>query len=309
MSNNPAKWTAPNYTSQSQSGTSYPSNIDAALAAAYRVANAFCPHQQDQGSPSPDLTVRIEAGPVFFNGTLTEVAAQTVSGFTTPSSGQHRVDRVVMDPTTGTCSRVAGTAATGSPSAVAPAITLGSVPICSVLITSADTAISNSMITDERATLSAAMDRLSTEQATTSGTVWDFTIPSGAKEIEVMFEGFSTNNTSALLVQLGDAGGVETSGYVSSAGNRSAEVGSTAGFILVTALVAAQTFSGVLRLTLKDSSDNTWVGAGTIVNTTSNIPHNSSGTKATSQELTTVRVTTVTPDTGDAGSVNVRIKR
>jgi hypothetical protein len=48
-----------------------------------------------------------------------------------------------------------------------------------------------------------------------SGTSVDFTgIPSTAKRITVMFSGVSTNGTSIIQVQLGDSGGVETTGYV-----------------------------------------------------------------------------------------------
>lgn len=147
-----AAWPAsdPNYTSQSQSGTGYPLNIDAALKAGKRLATWFAPHEQDQGSPAPDLTLRVDAGWIDFGMTTLEVAAQTVSGFTIPSAGQHRIDRVVIDRVTGVASRVAGTAVTGSPSAVAPAIPAGKMPCCQVLLTSGDTAVVNTLISDER---------------------------------------------------------------------------------------------------------------------------------------------------------------
>ena len=307
---NPAKWVDPNYTDQNQTGTSYPLNIDASFAAAKRLANDFCPHQQDQGSPSPDLTIRVEAGAIWVNGTLTEIDAQTVSGFTVPTSGQHRIDRVVLDPTTGVCSRVAGTAVTGSPSAVAPAITAGSLPICSVLITSSDSAIVNSMITDERRPYSVGLNRLVTEQASTSGTTVDFTgIPPGVKEIVISLVGVSTGSTSALLVQIGDSGGVENTGYVSGAGTRSAETTSTAGFVATQAMIAANAFHGRVVLTLEDSSDNTWVASGTVVNGTTGTPHNSAGSKSLSAELDRVRITTVSGDTFDAGAISISYRR
>jgi hypothetical protein len=48
-----------------------------------------------------------------------------------------------------------------------------------------------------------------------TGTAIDFTgIPSWAKRITVMFSGVSTNGSSILQIQLGDSGGVETTGYV-----------------------------------------------------------------------------------------------
>lgn len=143
-----ALFVQPNFTTQD--AATYKAALDAAIAVLARRGRAWAPHQQDSGSPAPDMSVRVDPGAVFYAGTMTEVAAQTVSGFTAPSSGQHRVDRVVVDPFTGVASRVAGTAVSGSPSATPPAIPPGKVPVCQVLITSSDTVITNSMITDER---------------------------------------------------------------------------------------------------------------------------------------------------------------
>jgi len=65
--------------------------------------------------------------------------------------------------------------------------------------------------------------------ATVSGTSVDFTgIPSWVKRITVMFIGVSTSGTSNILVQLGDSGGVETTGYVSQANTFNSAPGGTA---------------------------------------------------------------------------------
>lgn len=54
------------------------------------------------------------------------------------------------------------------------------------------------------------------EQATTSGIAVDFTgVSSTANCITVAFEGVSLSGTDDLLVQIGDSGGVETTGYLS----------------------------------------------------------------------------------------------
>src|SRR3954463_10310757 len=56
-----------------------------------------------------------------------------------------------------------------------------------------------------------------TKQASTSGTSIDFTsIPTWVKKITVQLTGVSTNGTSPLIIQRGDAGGVEPSGYLGS---------------------------------------------------------------------------------------------
>lgn len=146
----------PNYTTQL--AAAYKAAIDAITAVHDRMAGAFAPHEQDVGSPAPDLSMRVDAGFIFAGTTLTEVASQTVSGFTTPSAGQERIDRVVLDAVTGVASRVAGTAATGSPSAVAPAIPTGKLPCCQIRFTDASTAVLNSMITDERVNSSGVSD-------------------------------------------------------------------------------------------------------------------------------------------------------
>lgn len=144
-----ARRVQPNYTSML--AAAYKAAIDACFAVDARSGGWFAPHQVYAGSPNPDLAVELDAGYVWDGTTLTEVAAQTVSGFTIPTAGQHRVDRVVVDATTGAASRVAGTAVAGSPSATPPAIPAGKIPVCQVLIQSSDTAVLDGMITDERA--------------------------------------------------------------------------------------------------------------------------------------------------------------
>jgi len=79
---------------------------------------------------------------------------------------------------------------------------------------------------------------LGSPTASTSGTSIDFTgIPAWAKRVTVNLSAVSTSGTNHLLIQVGDAGGVETSGYDGNAvglgaGLAVALVNSTAGFIL-----------------------------------------------------------------------------
>ena len=130
----------PDYTSQS--GTAYPLAIDASIAAARRLAWAFAPHEQS----TPNMTVRLEAGPVLSGVTLTEVAAQSTGTITAPTTNP-RIDRVVVDSVTGAVSVITGTQAA---SPAPPAITAGKWPVAQVLLQTSSTAITNSMITDER---------------------------------------------------------------------------------------------------------------------------------------------------------------
>src|SRR5574341_1141008 len=55
---------------------------------------------------------------------------------------------------------------------------------------------------------------LGTEQVSTSGTSIDFTsIPAWVQKITIEFVGVSTNGTADMLIQIGDSGGIETTGY------------------------------------------------------------------------------------------------
>lgn len=153
---------------------------------------------------------------------------------------------------------------------------------------------------------------LGTEQATTSGTTKDFTgIPSGTRRITIMFVGVSTNGSSGLLVQLGDSGGIENSGYASSAviTNAPSSAQSTSGFILTVSNSASLLYSGQVTLSLEDSADFTWVESSCLSATAGDVCV-SAGSKATSAELTQVRITTVNgTDAFDAGVINIQFER
>lgn len=145
-----------------------------------------------------------------------------------------------------------------------------------------------------------------TAVASTSGTSIDFTgIPSWVRRITVMFNGVSTNGTSSFIVQLGDAGGIETTGYVGSGCNGpNAAVSFTTGFPCVVGVAAAFTYNGNAVITTLGSnawSGNAIMGAGGGGN-----PQYGGAAKTLSDTLTQVRITTVNgTDTFDAGSINI----
>ena len=144
-----------------------------------------------------------------------------------------------------------------------------------------------------------------------SGTSVDFTsIPSWVKRITVMLSGVSTNGSSIMLLQLGDSGGVETTGYSGSTQYAASYVAfsSYAGVPLDTAsTVAAGTVrSGSIVFTLLDASTNLWSVFGGLGLTTATALILPAGTKALSATLDRVRITTVNgTDTFDAGSINI----
>jgi hypothetical protein len=146
-----------------------------------------------------------------------------------------------------------------------------------------------------------------TAQNTTSGTSIDFTgIPSWVKRITVMLNGVSTDSTSAIIIQIGDSGGVETTGYVSSAEFVEDNTGGasfTTGFALNNISVAADSYRGIATICLLGS--NAWVYQSMLNDGASSLLIGA-GSKTLSATLDRVRLTTVNgTDTFDAGSINI----
>jgi hypothetical protein len=147
-----------------------------------------------------------------------------------------------------------------------------------------------------------------TVAVSTSGTSIDFTgIPATVRRITVMLNGVSTSGTSPLIVQLGDSGGVEITGYISSSGNIATATASvtsaTTGFIVSDIAAASNTTSGIA--TIANITSNTWIASGTSKQSTAGISY-FAGDKSLSSVLTTLRITTVNgTDTFDAGSINI----
>jgi hypothetical protein len=148
-----------------------------------------------------------------------------------------------------------------------------------------------------------------TSQATTSGTAKDFTsLPSGTKRIVITFDSVSTDGTDDIMVQIGDSGGIETTGYSSTSGrNNGSTVGadnSTTGFNLGT-FSAANIHVGHMILTRLNSSSFTWLASHSVRYANSGVL-NGAGVKTLTAELDRLRITTTSgTDTFDAGNVNI----
>jgi hypothetical protein len=156
-----------------------------------------------------------------------------------------------------------------------------------------------------------SMNTLATAVASTSGTSIDFTgLPSWVKRITVMFSGVSSNGTSNWLIQLGDAGGIENTGYFSSmlgvnpTPTTSVEINTT-GFLAGDPSVTADLLYGSVVLSLVGS--NAWVSAGNVTRDgVTDSFFSVAGGKTLSDTLTQVRITTVNgTDTFDAGTINI----
>lgn len=151
---------------------------------------------------------------------------------------------------------------------------------------------------------------LDTEQATTSGATIDFTsIPNWVKKITVMFVGVSTTGTSQLILQIGDSGGIETSGYLGGGTDLTAGVNTTTntdGFLVTRTTTAASVWHGAAVLNLEDSSDFTWVCTGVLARSDAAAVDVCAGTKALSAALDRIRITTAGgAETFDAGAINI----
>ena len=150
---------------------------------------------------------------------------------------------------------------------------------------------------------------LDTPQATTSGVAWTFgSIPADCVRITINYSAFSTNGTSIPIVQIGDAGGIENSGYTGCAVNFSGAVltNLSDGFMLATSNVAAQTLQGSIVLTLLDEATFTWCCVGSSGRSDNTGIYNVAGQKSLTAALTQVRLTTQNgTDVGDAGKVNI----
>jgi len=147
-----------------------------------------------------------------------------------------------------------------------------------------------------------------TAKASTSGTSIDFTgIPSTVSRIQILLSGVSTSGTSALLIQIGDSGGIEATGYLgaSSWGNAAAS-NSTAGLLVSFGGSDAAAAIRHGSIIISKVTGNSWVLSGNVGLSNVASMNNSASSKSLSDVLTQLRITTVNgTDTFDAGSINI----
>ena len=146
-----------------------------------------------------------------------------------------------------------------------------------------------------------------------TGTFVDFTgIPSWVKRLTVVFTTLSQSGTASVLLQLGDSGGVETTGYTSTSnflhGNTSSgTISSTAGIILLTGTTVNQITGSVV---FNNINSNTWVATGMYnYNNTTGITGYIAGDKTLSNPLDRIRITSTNgTDTFAAGTINLLLE-
>ena len=145
------------------------------------------------------------------------------------------------------------------------------------------------------------------EVATTSGSSVTLasSIPSWVKSIAIGLKGVSTNGTAAIKIQIGDSGGLETTGYQGACWADGATTQLSDGFnIMPTAYVtAADTLSGLIILTRTNSATERWSSCGGTGRDSGAAGCQVVGYKELSAILTQIAI--VTTDTFDAGTGSV----
>jgi len=177
-------------------------------------------------------------------------------------------------------------------------------------VSNAEHAFLNSVTSNIQTQVSAAGGiTIVAEQASTSGTTVDFTgIPAGVKEIFVFFDGVSIDGTENPIIQLGDSGGFETSGYLSGTlqvvTSTASVLAQTTGFGVYSGN-AGRVYHGFYHLVLFNAANFSWAGSCSMRNN-SGVYSAGGGAKDLTAELTQIRITsTNTPDDFDAGSIGL----
>lgn len=138
---------------------------------------------------------------------------------------------------------------------------------------------------------------------TTSGTAIDFTgLPSGVNRVTLNLYNVGMTAQYRLLVQLGDSGGIEASGYFASSAHTAGGQYSTNGFP-ITRTVTSNVTSGIMILTRV--TGNQWVSTHSTTRDTAGSGAFGGGHKTLSGELTQLRLTRATSGNFDQGNVSL----
>jgi len=143
-----------------------------------------------------------------------------------------------------------------------------------------------------------------TEVSATGSSVLFSSIPSGVRRITLILDSVSLSGADNLLVQIGDSGGLETTGYVSRAqymdNSSTGASTSTSGFLHWS---SGSAFASRGTFVLVNMSGNKWVSTG--ITTNDSVTNLSSGVKTLSGTLTQIALDTTGTNSFDGGNVNI----
>lgn len=178
-------------------------------------------------------------------------------------------------------------------------------------VTASPTANRTVVLPDRAGTLALQPTQSALTSVGTGTTVDDTTtIFATARRVTIYIIGVSTNGTSPIMLQLGDAGGIENSNYFGGVTRQTTAATGQAdystGFQFADDGAAARVYRGKIVLELYDTAAQLqWVCSGILAS--SGGTYLMSGIKATSATLDRVRLTTVGgTDVFDAGSWSVK---
>lgn len=137
-------------------------------------------------------------------------------------------------------------------------------------------------------------------QTTSGAASYDFTVPSTVNEITIQFSSVSVFGSDNILVQLGDSGGIETSGYTSTSNT----LDSTTGFIIAVGL-GSRAATGLMTLSRVGVSEQ-WIASHSVA--LMGERSSGGGSKTLSAAITTVRIAATGATTFDGGSVALRYR-
>jgi len=146
------------------------------------------------------------------------------------------------------------------------------------------------------------------EVATTSGNSVAVTgLPAGIRNIAVFLQDVSSNGTNEWALQVSTGTTFATSGYKAVSWDGDNADGRTTGLMLTYGVSAAETRDGVIRMSLADVANNTWVSGGLLnQGSSSSLMNGNSGTISLSGAIDGVRIICIGgSNTFDAGSINV----
>ena len=131
-------------------------------------------------------------------------------------------------------------------------------------------------------------------------------IPAGTTDIEILLDGVSDNSGETMIIQIGDSGGYETTGYSSESVSTSGKASNTKGYRLNWTFGSSLAMTGVYRLSRWDVSEHLWFGNGILDNSVDTCY--AQGQKTLSGELTSIRLTLDGLADFDAGNARVRYR-